>query len=88
MESFVVISLLLTLIILVMVFGIPLKFFGFIGQGIVKLTIGALLLFALNFIGGHAGIHVPINLITAAVSGFLGIPGVLALAVIRLWILP
>lgn len=33
------------------------------------------------------GVDVPINLLTTSISGFLGIPGVAALAVIKLYIL-
>ena len=62
----------------------PLKF---LGQGIVKIAIGALFLFFLNAFGSNFGIHVPINIVTATISGLLGIPGVAALAVIQIWII-
>ena len=58
-----------------------------IGKGMIKIVIGALLLFFLNAFGSHLGIHVPINVITAAISGFLGIPGIVALTIIQVWIL-
>lgn len=58
-----------------------------IGRGFVKLLIGAFMLFILNLIGTHFDIHVPINIVTTAVSGFLGIPGVAALVVIDQWII-
>jgi len=61
----------------------PLKF---LGQGIVKVAIGALLLFFLNAFGSNFGIHIPINIVTATISGLLGIPGVAALTVIQIWI--
>ena len=41
--------------------------------------IGALLLIVLNFFGSPFGIAIGINPITAAVCGFLGLPGVLFL---------
>ncbi|WAA09508.1 pro-sigmaK processing inhibitor BofA family protein [Fervidibacillus albus] len=82
-----VIAIVSGLIILLLLFGIPLKLLRFIGQGVVKLVIGALFLFVLNTIGNGVGLHVPINLITASVAGFLGIPGVFALTVIQLWII-
>lgn len=86
MEYFVI-GAMIAFIILLLIFGTPLKLMFFIGQGIVKIMIGAIFLFFLNAIGSHIGIHVPINLITATISGFLGIPGVLALAAIQYWIL-
>lgn len=58
-----------------------------LGQGITKLLIGAILLFFLNVFGNQFGLHVPINFITAAISGLLGIPGLLSLVAIQLWIL-
>ncbi|MCD2456874.1 sigma-K factor-processing regulator BofA, partial [Staphylococcus aureus] len=33
------------------------------------------------------GIHVPINLVTTAISGILGIPGIAALVVIKQFII-
>jgi len=87
MEPSLVIGIIGGIIVLLLFFGTPLKLFRFFGQGIIKILIGALLLFFLNAFGSNFGIHVPINLITAIVSGFLGIPGVCALTVIQLWII-
>ena len=67
--------------------GSPSKPIRFISQGVVKLIIGALFLFFLNIVGSQFGVHVPINLVTSAVSGILGIPGVLALVAIEMWII-
>jgi inhibitor of the pro-sigma K processing machinery len=52
-----------------------------------KVMIGALFLFFLNAFGSQYGIHVPINLATSSISGILGIPGVVGLTVIQMWIL-
>jgi pro-sigmaK processing inhibitor BofA len=82
-----VIGVLCGTIVLLLIFGMPLKFFRLAGQAVVKLIIGAILLFFLNAIGGYFGVHVPINFATSLVSGFLGVPGVCALVAIRLWVL-
>lgn len=82
-----VVSVLVGLILLLLFIGTPIKPVRFIGQGIIKLLIGALLLFFLNTLGTHYGIHVPINLITSAVTGFLGIPGLVALVAVQTWII-
>ncbi len=82
MDSAVIISLLACLIVLLLLFGAPLKPLRLVGQGLIKLMFGALLLFFLNVIGENFSVHVPINLATAAVSGFLGIPGIAALIAI------
>ena len=87
LEPIVVISILGGLIVLLLFIGAPIKPVKFIGQGITKLLIGALFLFFLNAFGNQFGIHVPINLITSTVSGFLGIPGLFALVAIQTWVI-
>lgn len=75
------------LILVLLIIGAPLKPIRILGQGITKLIIGAVFLFFLNTLGSQVGIHVPINLVTSAVAGLLGIPGVAALAAIDYWII-
>ncbi|TKC13502.1 pro-sigmaK processing inhibitor BofA family protein [Robertmurraya kyonggiensis] len=87
MEPMVVIALLGGLIVVFLFVGAPLKPIRLVGQGVVKLLIGALFLFFLNIIGAQFGIHIPINLATSVVSGFLGIPGLFALVAIDTWII-
>jgi inhibitor of the pro-sigma K processing machinery len=87
LDPIVVISILGGLILLLLFIGAPVKPVRFIGQGAIKLIIGALLLFFLNAFGNQIGIHVPINLATSAISGFLGIPGLFALVAIQTWII-
>jgi inhibitor of the pro-sigma K processing machinery len=86
MEPIIVISIIGALILLLLFIGTPIKPIRFVGQGIMKILIGALLLFFLNAIGNQYGLHVPINLVTSAVSGLLGIPGLFALVAIQMWI--
>jgi inhibitor of the pro-sigma K processing machinery len=87
MEPIIVISIIGALILLLLFIGTPIKPIRFVGQGVIKILIGALLLFFLNAIGNQYGLHVPINIATAAVSGLLGIPGLFALVAIQMWIL-
>ncbi|MEH7125577.1 pro-sigmaK processing inhibitor BofA family protein [Bacillus sp. JJ1532] len=87
MEPVIVISILGVCILLLLIMGTPLKPVKMVGQGIIKILIGALFLFFLNTFGNQFGIHVPINLITASVSGFLGIPGLFSLVAIQTWII-
>ena len=82
MESIIVISLFAGFIIFLLLIGVSIKPLRFLGQGIVKIMIGALFLFFLNVIGAQLNIHIPINIVTVTVSGFLGIPGVAALVAI------
>jgi inhibitor of the pro-sigma K processing machinery len=53
----------------------------------VKVVIGALFLFFINAFGTSMGLHIPINLTTAGISGLLGLPGVAALIIIKMVIL-
>ena len=87
MEPIFIVGLLGFIVLMLLFIGSPSKPIRFISQGVVKLIIGALFLFFLNIIGSQFGIHVPINLVTSAVSGILGIPGVLALVAIEMWII-
>jgi len=87
MDNILIIALLSGLIFLLLVVGAPIKPIRFIGQGAVKLMIGALFLFFLNAFGSLIDYHIPINLVTASVSGFLGLPGVVLLIAIEQFIL-
>lgn len=86
MQPILIIAILGGLVLLFMLAGAPIKPLRFVGQGVIKLLIGALFLFFLNAFGNQFGIHVPINLVTSAVSGLLGMPGVCALVVIETWV--
>ena len=44
---------------------------------------GAALLTVINWIGGFAGISIGVNLITAAIVGILGVPGIILLFIIK-----
>ena len=87
MEPVVFVAVIAGLILLLLIIGAPLKPIRWLGLGITKLIIGAVFLFFLNTLGNQVGIHVPINLVTSAVAGLLGIPGVAALAAIDYWVI-
>lgn len=55
---------------------IPLKWAG---RLVLSSMIGGIIILAVNLIGGYWGIFVPLNLLTAAITGLLGIPGVICL---------
>jgi len=86
-SSTLVISIMVGLIILLLFVGAPVKPMRFIANSTVKLGIGVLFLFFLNVFGGAIGLHVPINLFTVFISGFLGLFGVASLASIHLFII-
>lgn len=82
-----IIAVIVGLVLLLLFIGAPVKPMRYIGQGVIKLLIGAILLFFLNTLGNQYGIHVPINFITTMISGFLGIPGLAALVAIQTWVI-
>jgi inhibitor of the pro-sigma K processing machinery len=86
LEPIYIVFIIVALVLLLLFVGVPVKPIRYIGHGIIKLLIGAMLLFFLNTFGNEYGIHVPINLTTTAISGFLGIPGLAALVAIQTWI--
>ncbi|MEJ8546127.1 pro-sigmaK processing inhibitor BofA family protein [Brevibacillus borstelensis] len=58
-----------------------------LGLGVMQLVIGAVLLFFANLIGELADFHIPINPVTALLTGLLRLPGLAALIVIKMWMI-
>ncbi|MDY7045084.1 pro-sigmaK processing inhibitor BofA family protein [Virgibacillus sp. M23] len=87
MSSTLVISIMVALIIILLLVGAPIKPMRFIGHTTVKLGIGILFLFFINVFGGAIGLHIPINVFTAIIAGFLGIFGLASLSAIYLFII-
>ncbi|MGM8365498.1 pro-sigmaK processing inhibitor BofA family protein [Virgibacillus sp. W0181] len=86
MNSTIVISIMVGLIILLLFIGAPVKPMRFIAHSSVKIGIGILFLFFFNVFAGSIGLHIPINLFTVLISGFLGIFGVSSLAAIQIFL--
>ncbi|MCA1029333.1 MULTISPECIES: pro-sigmaK processing inhibitor BofA family protein [Cytobacillus] len=87
MEPVWIISGLGILILFLLVAGASFRPIKWIGQGLIKIIIGALLLFVLNTVGNQFGIHLPINIATVAISGILGVPGICALVAIEMYVI-
>lgn len=51
-----------------------------------KTTVGAFFLYGANVLIQQAGIHIPMNPVTAFFAGLLGLPGVFSLAAIQFFI--
>ncbi len=64
-------------------FGKPIRFLFRIALSSV---FGGILLLLLNTFGASYGICLAINPVTACISGILGVPGVLAMLFIKLWL--
>lgn len=87
MNATLVVSIIVVLIALLLMIGAPAKPSKFIMHSAVKLGIGILLLFFFNVFGGAIGLHIPINLFTVFISGFLGLFGVTSLAAIQIFLI-
>ncbi|WP_231633307.1 pro-sigmaK processing inhibitor BofA family protein [Numidum massiliense] len=61
----------------------PLKW---IWLGLLYTAIGGIVLFLINLLGGLWDFHLPINPVTAFVTGVLGLPGLVCLTIVKLWI--
>lgn len=84
MENFVSILIpLLLLMLLLKLLVLPIRWFWkvFVNSGC-----GFLCLWLLNSIACFTGLMFPVNSITALIAGFLGLPGILLLAVLQ-WVL-
>jgi len=87
MSSTLIITIMVSLIIILLLVGAPIKPMRFLGQATIKVGIGVLFLFFVNVFGGAIGLHIPINFYTAIVAGFLGLFGVASLTAIHLFII-
>lgn len=87
MEPFFVIGIIVGLVALLFLWGISSKPLKWIGVTAIKFIAGALLLAGVNLFGGSLGIHIPVNPITTGISGILGVPGIVALIVIKRFII-
>ena len=83
MDPILIFSILGGLILILLFVGAPLRPVRWIGQLFIKVIVGALLLFLVNAFGTSLDLHIPINFITSSVSGILGIPGLVALVIIK-----
>lgn len=62
------------------------KPFKFLGRLILNSLLGALFLIIFNYFGKYTGIFIGVNEVTALLLGILGIPGFLAILLVKLLI--
>lgn len=58
----------------------------FAAQVCKRVIIGAFSLYIINILVNYTGLHIPMNLMTALIAGFLGLPGIFMLAAIQMYI--
>ena len=74
---------LLLLSFLLRLMALPIRWFW---KVFVNSACGFLCLWLLNSVAGFTGLLFPVNSVTALIAGFLGLPGILLLAVLQ-WVL-
>lgn len=80
MEYVLFFSIVIAIIIIARIFAWPLKV---IFKLILNIIIGLVILLFINAYGGPIGLYIPFNIVTALITGFLGIPGVVLLIIIH-----
>lgn len=63
------------------IFFKPLKF---IGKILLNSLVGALILIIFNYFGQYTGLYIGVNEFTALIIGILGVPGFIALLLVKL----
>ena len=82
MENFVTILIpILLSIILIRMLLFPMKLVFKLG---IHSACGFLCLWLLNCVSGFTGIYLPVNAVTVAVAGFLGLPGIALIALLEM----
>ncbi len=77
-------GIVIAIYVLIRILAAPIKW---IFKLVLNACAGFLLLFIVNFIGSFFSFSIPVNFITCVISGAFGIPGVIFLAVIILFVL-
>lgn len=67
-----------------MISWIFVKPFKFLGRMILNSLLGALVLIVFNYFGQYTGLYIGVNVVTALFLGILGIPGFIAILVVKL----
>ena len=84
MESFSAILIpALILCALVRLMALPIRWFWKVS---INSACGFLCLWLLNSISGFTGVYFPVNYVTVAIAGFLGLPGIAVLALVQLFL--
>ncbi|BAU26221.1 inhibitor of the pro-sigma K processing machinery [Aneurinibacillus soli] len=58
-----------------------------IGWGLGNLVVGSIMLFLFNLAGESTSFQLPVNPVTVTITGFLGVPGLATLVVIKQFLL-
>ena len=65
------------------IFSAPIKI---IMKLLINALVGGIALIVINFIGGFFGFHIDLNFISALITGALGVPGIIILLILQMFI--
>lgn len=80
MEYVVLILSIVAVIVIAKIFSWP---FRKIFKLVLNIALGLIMILIVNVFGQNIGLHIPFNIVTALISGILGLPGVICLIVIN-----
>lgn len=84
MENVLGILIPVVLIVVVLkIISMPVKL---LGKLVINSVSGLICLWLLNWLAGFTGIVFPINLVTVVIAGFLGLPGIVLLALAQIFL--
>lgn len=81
-----IITLIIPLILLAVLIKVILTPMRLVWKLLTNSVCGFACLWLLNLISGFTGVYFPINAVTAAIAGFLGIPGIALLVLVQLFL--
>jgi inhibitor of the pro-sigma K processing machinery len=86
LNSIIMISVVLFVILFLLLVGLPIKTFKSISKFVLRGIVCMMIVFILNYALASSNFHIPINAVTCLFLSVLGVPGVLALSVIGIYL--
>lgn len=80
MQYIIFILCIIAVIIIAKIFSWPLKK---IIKLVINIIVGLIMILLVNVFGDEIDLHIPFNIVTALISGILGVPGVICLIVLH-----
>jgi len=86
LNSVIMISVVLFVVLFLLLVGMPVKTVKVISKYVLRGIVCIMLVFLLNYVLASNNFHIPINAATCLSVSILGIPGVVALSVIGIYL--
>ncbi len=86
LNSIIMVSVVLFIILFLLLVGLPVKALRSISRFVLRGVICVMIVFILNYAFASNNFHIPINAVTCGFLSLLGVPGVVALSVIGIYL--